>query len=349
MWFGRAAADGGWACLYENSPGADGTRDDGHDRGLPAVAPCDHTDLDPDNDRAGRAPFVLDGNARFIDDPPPSDMRLPGPPAYVGIMSRGPFELQRCQFTFVETFEDSLNTGRWTYGGPHGFIDPAGGNPGAFFHDPGLLSVAPHPITTRDSIFTGNYRAMDVLSLGIDLVVFYAEYSADNRPFSLVLITDNRTPDDDSDDWGVYYVGDQNIPPIGAGWVSYEFGIPSQATSLPEGWDFIRLGPEAPAQMNWNDAIVNVTHVMYCYGDPSMCYILQGWDTGFDNPRIALARIPGDLDFDGDVDLRDLTLLLAHYGIPSGATYTDGDLDGDGDVDLSDLAALLATYGTTCG
>ncbi len=57
---------------------------------------------------------------------------------------------------------------------------------------------------------------------------------------------------------------------------------------------------------------------------------------------------PGDLDGDGDVDLSDLSQLLAHYGITSGAEYEDGDLDGDGDVDLSDLSALLAVYGTTC-
>jgi len=29
-------------------------------------------------------------------------------------------------------------------------------------------------------------------------------------------------------------------------------------------------------------------------------------------------------------------------------TYEDGDLDGDSDVDLSDLSALLAVYGTIC-
>lgn len=56
----------------------------------------------------------------------------------------------------------------------------------------------------------------------------------------------------------------------------------------------------------------------------------------------------GSLDADNDVDLSDLSQLLANYGASSGAVYTDGDLDRDDDVDLSDLAALLAVYGTTC-
>jgi subtilisin family serine protease len=56
---------------------------------------------------------------------------------------------------------------------------------------------------------------------------------------------------------------------------------------------------------------------------------------------------PGDLSGDSQVDLEDLAMLLASYGMTD-ATYEDGDLDGDGDVDLADLSALLAVYGTTC-
>jgi hypothetical protein len=63
---------------------------------------------------------------------------------------------------------------------------------------------------------------------------------------------------------------------------------------------------------------------------------------------LVCVECPGDLDYDGDVDLSDLAQLLAHYGTAGGARYEHGDLDLDGDVDLSDLAALLAVYGTTC-
>jgi len=56
---------------------------------------------------------------------------------------------------------------------------------------------------------------------------------------------------------------------------------------------------------------------------------------------------PGDLDGDLDIDLADLSQLLANYGA-GGVGYEQGDLDGDGDVDLSDLSMLLAVYGTDC-
>jgi serine protease AprX len=62
----------------------------------------------------------------------------------------------------------------------------------------------------------------------------------------------------------------------------------------------------------------------------------------------AYSACPGDLDGDTDVDLSDLSILLANYGTTSGAAYEEGDLDGDGDVDLTDLSELLAVYGTTC-
>lgn len=57
---------------------------------------------------------------------------------------------------------------------------------------------------------------------------------------------------------------------------------------------------------------------------------------------------PGDLNQDRSVNLSDLAVLLAHYGMPTGAQPGDGDLDADGDVDLQDLAGLLANFGSSC-
>jgi hypothetical protein len=64
--------------------------------------------------------------------------------------------------------------------------------------------------------------------------------------------------------------------------------------------------------------------------------------------RLIITGPPGDFDQDGDVDLSDLSTLLAHFGLSGGATKSDGDTDGDADVDLSDLAVLLGAFGATC-
>ena len=55
-----------------------------------------------------------------------------------------------------------------------------------------------------------------------------------------------------------------------------------------------------------------------------------------------------DLNGDNSIDLADLSVLLANYGMTSGAVYADGDLNGDGAVDLADLSDLLARYGDSC-
>lgn len=65
----------------------------------------------------------------------------------------------------------------------------------------------------------------------------------------------------------------------------------------------------------------------------------------------ALWSRPGcaaDIDGNGAVDLTDLSTLLAHYGVTSGADRQDGDLDGDGDVELNDLALMLSQFGAAC-
>ncbi len=60
-------------------------------------------------------------------------------------------------------------------------------------------------------------------------------------------------------------------------------------------------------------------------------------------------RIPGDSDYDGDVDALDYLALKAHLGKDSDATWQDGDFDRDYDVDRDDFLILAANFGKGSG
>lgn len=67
-------------------------------------------------------------------------------------------------------------------------------------------------------------------------------------------------------------------------------------------------------------------------------------------PAYAQSACPGDVDGDAQVNLYDLSTLLAAFGTCAGSTGFDAraDLGGNGCVDLPDLATLLGNFGTTC-
>jgi hypothetical protein len=201
--------------------------------------------------------------------------------------------------SYVDTFDGGINAGSWTFGAPFEQIEAAGGNPGPFLHGWSIDSIFPTTRSGRNAdggIFTGNYRSMLVTSLGIDADLIEVDFpDVGNRPMTLALLSDNRTPTDFSDDWGAYLIGPDNIPYENDGWLSYDFAVPSQSDVWPADWTYWRLGPGSPADGDWTALMQNVSEVDFLWGSPELFYIFQMWDAGADNLRISWIPEPGGL------------------------------------------------------
>jgi hypothetical protein len=63
--------------------------------------------------------------------------------------------------------------------------------------------------------------------------------------------------------------------------------------------------------------------------------------------RVVLGRttLPGDADFDGDVDRADAEIVRNNLGMTDSPQFTDGDFDFSGRVDGDDLLAMLLRFG----
>jgi hypothetical protein len=212
--------------------------------------------------------------------------------AFIGLaMASGP---SVAQMTVSESFTGGSNVGGWTYGAPVQVIESSGGNPGAYFHAIGLDTFAPMPRTAfnADNVFHGNFRLREVTSIGVDLITLGVDFSAADRPLSIMLVSDNNTPGNFNDDWAAYRVGAVDVPIPGEGWRHFDFAVPSQSMTLPAGWNTQAFGPGSPANPNWNDVITDVDQVRFFYGDPEFLFIFQVWNVGLDNPSITTVPEP---------------------------------------------------------
>ena len=63
-------------------------------------------------------------------------------------------------------------------------------------------------------------------------------------------------------------------------------------------------------------------------------------------PLLRSLLVAGDANVDGVVDVGDLGVLAANYGVATDATWFKGDFNGDGVVDVGDLGILAANYGS---
>jgi len=202
------------------------------------------------------------------------------------------------KLTFVEGFESGTRTGGWSFFGnpanPIEVIEPAGGSPGRFLHSTCsgfdcLDTFAPQLRTQlgTSSVFTGDYRANGVASLGVDLAVFGPPgVTTGGRPLTLILSNDAGTPGSSLDDVVVYRLGARNIPQADGTWRAFDFHVPSASTTLPAGWQVLQGSGNDDA--DWNQVVTGVTQAEFFFGDPQFFFIFQQWELGVDDVRIRL-------------------------------------------------------------
>ncbi|HEX5042618.1 MAG TPA: hypothetical protein VFV75_06910 [Candidatus Polarisedimenticolaceae bacterium] len=217
--------------------------------------------------------------------------------AAIGLAASTPAVDTYTTTTTVETF-DAGNEGGWTFGTGNETIQPDGGNPGAYLRDSTLVTFTPRASTSFGvaSAFTGDYAARGVTSVGIDLAVASASGNYTGRTLTLILLNDNGTPDDLSDDWGAYTVTPLDLPPSGVigfvdllQWRSYDVSVPVTSRTLPPRWKWISRNTLRP-NGSWGRLMRDVDHVGFEFGDPELRYPLFEWDVAMDNPRITTSN-----------------------------------------------------------
>lgn len=204
--------------------------------------------------------------------------------------------------TYVETFDDGLNHTGWTWDRTTlGSVQTTGGNPGGYFQS-ALMAVP--ALFSADPLFTGDFRARRVGSIGADLAGI--EFAAPPSFISIALAHHNGTPDNPFDDTFAFFVTDIAAPTNpDFGWVSFDVAIPFDALSTPDGWQLGGVLPQLPPTVDWNTLITNVDEVIISWSDPSQQTLLFDVVRGVDNIRIT-SNVPAPAS----------ALLLAPLALP---------------------------------
>lgn len=107
------------------------------------------------------------------------------------------------------------------------------------------------------------------------------------------------------------------------------------------GW--INFGPFPPATTvpsgRWN----HTTHRSEGYAWAENV----GW-INLDDAIEFICQIPGDLNFDGNVNVFDFSTFASNFGSSGNPPFTNGDVDGDGDADVFDFGKFASNFGEAC-
>ena len=183
----------------------------------------------------------------------------------------------QAQLVTTEDFESG--DGGWMAGpfAPPQVLETSGGNPGQWLHCTGSGNN-PEWYSPSTAAYSGDFRARGVTSASCDLRqdVEFGQFTV-----WLMLVRDPN-PMMDFDEEFAFGPADGGLisPPAGAGWINYNFTIPSQETTLPAGWNTF-FG-------DWDTIIQDVTSVQVHFANnPVIGFDLlvppPGWDFGIDN------------------------------------------------------------------
>lgn len=224
----------------------------------------------------------------------------------------------RANAQFVDNF-DNANTGGWTFSEATSTLNESGGNPGGYLRGEFAIALLPSTETLGESVFTGNYLTRGVQSLGGDFNLLGGGTHLAGRPLSVVLHSNNGTPDNHRDDWAAFQSHAKAVPQVGDGWTSIDFEVDSDADVLPEGWSFLRWGNLSPSvgELSWHALLQDVAAVGFTFGEPSdlifepFAFVVAAPTTywaaqiGIDNARIKYVPEPNSIGlvFLGSVSL----------------------------------------------
>lgn len=96
-----------------------------------------------------------------------------------------------------------------------------------------------------------------------------------------------------------------------------------------------------PAGENYIVVITKANYLSYTFTGIN---VLESAEAPIDLPDADISTSAGDINGTGEVNLDDLSFLLADYGEPV-LLNPNSDINGTGEVNLDDLSILLASYG----
>ncbi len=192
----------------------------------------------------------------------------------------------------LEGFTGGSNAAGWSFNVTNpDVIEGHGGNPTSWLRNDFVSSFAPILTSgpTAPLPYQGDYRALGVSQISLDARTNAASFGASGRELSLLLRDTKGTATVNDDDYA-YFVGPL-VPQVGAGWVHYDFSIPSASTAaVPAGWSggWVGDGENFRPGVDWNDVITSVDVVEVWWLHPAFFAIIQSWDVGVDNIAFAV-------------------------------------------------------------